>query len=134
MDGLRTDIRMDGRTYRQMERPSNRDVMTYLKSKFAYFFIFFTKSFKLRTSSLFLTGFLMEFLKRKVQVILFLTNSKGPKILFFRSRISLDPVMNNKEITTKLLKNHFLRSENPLEAFSLEPESTVYKFLPFKRC
>ena len=73
----------------------------------------------------------MELLKRKVQVILFLTNSKGPKILFFRDRISLYAVMNNQEITTKELKTHSFRSKNSLEAFLLEAESTVVSIISF---
>ena len=45
--------------------------------------------------------------------------------MLFRTRISLDPVMNNKEITIEGLKNQLFRSENSLEAISLEAESTV---------
>ena len=55
--------------------------------------------------------------------------STGLRILFFSSGISLDPVKNNKEITVEGLKNHLIRSENSLEAISLEVESTVFSFL-----
>ena len=87
-------------------RVSNRDAMTHLKRKFAYFSIFFTESFKLRTSSLFLTGFLMKFLKRKVQVISFLTNSKGAKILFFKAFVELSASKGDIRVCNKLYNNH----------------------------
>ena len=55
-------------------------------------------------------------------------SSRGPRILLFRTRISLDPVMNNKEITIEGLKNQLFRSKNSLEAILLEAESTVCGF------
>ena len=63
-----------------------------------------------------------------LQLISLLTSSRGPRILLFRTRISLDPVMNNKEITIEGLKNQLFRSKNSLEAISLEAESTVCGF------
>ena len=44
---------------------SKFDLKVRKKGKFALFFIFLTESFKSRTSSLFLTGFPMEFLKKE---------------------------------------------------------------------
>ena len=64
-------------------------------------------------------------LTKIVQLILLLTSSRGPKIWLFRTRISLDPIINNKEITTEGLENQLFRSGNSLEAISLEAESTV---------
>ena len=50
---------------------------------------------------------------------------KVPRILFFISGLTIDPVKNNNEITMGGLKNHLARSKNVLETISLEAKSTV---------
>ena len=52
-----------------------------------------------------------------------------PRILFFRSRISLYPIIDSKDITTKGLGNYLVRSGISLEAISLVAESTVKSFI-----